>query len=61
MCLKEFCCGDVVTGCEARFKGTTNEEILEAVAVHAKEGHGLSEVPRSLVDRVVAAIRTTAV
>lgn len=59
--MKEFCCGDVVAGCEVRFKGTTNEEILKAVAVHAREGHGLTDVPQSLVDQVVAAIRTNAV
>ncbi|MET0556428.1 MAG: DUF1059 domain-containing protein [Vicinamibacteria bacterium] len=59
--MKEFRCGDVVAGCQARFTGSTDDEILKAVAEHAREGHGLTEVPPSLVDQVVAAIRTTAV
>lgn len=58
--MKEFCCGDVVAGCTARFTGATNEEILMAVARHAKEDHGLSEVPAALVSQVVAAIRPLA-
>ena len=59
--MKEFCCGDVVAGCKARFTGTTNEEILKQVAVHARDGHGLTGVPQSLVDQGVAAIRPTSV
>ncbi len=58
--MKEFCCGDVVAGCSARFTGATNEEILAAVAHHARHDHGLDEVPPALVERVVAAIKTQA-
>ncbi|MEZ5287350.1 MAG: DUF1059 domain-containing protein [Vicinamibacterales bacterium] len=58
--MKEFCCGDVVPGCTARFTGTTNEEILASVARHAREDHGLTEVPAELVQRVVACIRPAA-
>jgi len=58
--MKEFCCGDVVAGCSARFTGATNEEILAAVARHAREDHGLESVPDALVTQVVAAIRPVA-
>ena len=58
--MKEFSCGDVVPGCSARFTGATNEEILSAVAKHAREDHGLEAVPPALIDQVIAAIRQAA-
>ena len=51
--MKEFCCGDVVPGCTARFHGS-EDEILAAVAVHAREAHGLDEVTPELVAQVRA-------
>lgn len=58
--MKEFCCGDVVPGCTARFRGETDEEILEQVARHAHDDHGLEQVPQALVDQVLASIRLAA-
>ena len=58
--MKEFSCGDVVAGCTARFRGNSNEEILAAVAKHAREDHGLTSVPPALVEQVLAAIREAA-
>jgi len=54
--MKEFSCGDVVPGCAAKFHGSSNEEILTAVAVHAQHDHGLSSVPPELVRQVVSHI-----
>ncbi len=51
--MKEFSCGDVVPGCAAKFSGGSNEEILAAVAAHAKRDHGLSSVSAELVQQVV--------
>jgi predicted small metal-binding protein len=55
--MKEFACGDVVPGCTARFRGHTDDEILAQVGTHAREAHGMTEVPSSLVAQVQGAIR----
>lgn len=55
--MKQFFCGDVVPGCTARFEAPTEDEILMQVAEHAKNGHGMSEVPLELVEKVRALIR----
>lgn len=50
--MKAFACGDVVPGCEARWVCSSEDDILAAVARHAYEAHGLTEVPESLVAEV---------
>ena len=55
--MKTFVCGAVVPGCTARFTAETEQGILEQVAVHAREDHGLPEVPDELVRQVLAAVR----
>lgn len=54
--MKHFACGDVVPGCDARFAFPTEGELLSAVATHAREAHGMSEVPDALVAQVRASI-----
>ena len=56
--MKQFCCGDVVPGCKASFHGSTEDEILGAVAIHARQDHGLTDIPASLVSQVRSMIRT---
>jgi predicted small metal-binding protein len=56
--LKRFRCGDVVPGCTVEFKNATEDELLTAVAVHAHNAHGLSDLPPELISRVRAAIVT---
>ncbi|MDZ7726866.1 MAG: DUF1059 domain-containing protein [Dehalococcoidia bacterium] len=58
--MKEFACGDVMPGCDAKFRFATEEEILQAVGVHAREDHGISEVPNEVVEQVRSAIRVVA-
>jgi predicted small metal-binding protein len=50
--MKQFACGDVVPGCDAKFVCSTDEEILAAVAEHAAGAHGITEVPAELVEQV---------
>jgi predicted small metal-binding protein len=50
--MKEFSCGAVVPGCSARFEADSEEEILQQVAVHAREAHGMEEVPPDVVQQV---------
>ncbi len=57
--MKNFRCGDVVPGCTRAFTGT-EEDILALVAVHAREDHGLAEVPAELVSQVRAAMTLVA-
>ena len=51
--MKQFSCGDVVPGCGRVFVGD-QDGILADVGRHARDDHGLAEVPPELVDQVVA-------
>ncbi|SFR98767.1 Predicted small metal-binding protein [Granulicella pectinivorans] len=55
--MKQFSCGDVVPGCTAKFTYETQEEILEAVAVHAEDAHGIKEVTPDLISLITARIQ----
>lgn len=54
--MKEFACGQVVPDCSATFQAETEEEILQQVAAHAREAHGISDVPPELAEQVKAGI-----
>ena len=57
--MKQFSCGAVVPGCTATFTGQSDDEILGQVATHAKEDHGMQDVPPDGVDAVKANIEET--
>jgi predicted small metal-binding protein len=57
--VKEFNCGAVVPGCSTRFEAETEEQLLQQVAVHVREAHGMDEVPPELVDQVRAGMADT--
>ena len=54
--MKQFACGDVVPGCDATFEADSDEGILDLVAVHATQDHGMTEIPASLIDQVTQRI-----
>ena len=54
--MKTFACGSVVPGCTATFSAPTEDGILEQVARHARDDHGLTEVSDDLVAQVRANI-----
>lgn len=54
--MREFKCGEIVPGCETKIQGESDEEILEHVADHAREAHGMDEVPPEVVERIRAVI-----
>lgn len=58
--MKEFACGAVVPNCTATFQGESEDDILGQVAVHAKEDHGMTDVPPDVVDAVKSNIREVA-
>jgi len=46
----------LVPGCWATFHGETDEEILRQVVVHARDEHGMDQVPPEVVDEIRAEI-----
>jgi predicted small metal-binding protein len=50
--VKEFRCGVLVPGCWATFHGESDDEILKQVVAHAREEHGMDEVPPEVVDEI---------
>ena len=55
--MKEFRCGEVVPGCETTVQAESEDEVLREVAVHAREAHGMPEVPPDVAHTIRAAIR----
>ena len=49
-------CGDAVPGCSARFEDDSRERILEQVARHAREDHGVTEVTPEMLTAIGANI-----
>jgi predicted small metal-binding protein len=56
--MKHFACGDIVPGCTAKYQLATEEDILAAVAEHARDAHGITEVPEAMIAEVRSRIRT---
>jgi predicted small metal-binding protein len=54
--MKRFSCSEVVEGCDATFEAPDEEGILRQVVVHAREAHGMDEVPPEVAERVSAGI-----
>lgn len=54
--MKQFSCGAVVPGCTATFEAEDESVLFEQIAVHAKEAHGMDEVPAEVVEQVRANI-----
>jgi predicted small metal-binding protein len=49
-------CGDAMPGCSARFEDDSREVILEQVAVHAREAHGVVDVTPEMLEAIGANI-----
>jgi predicted small metal-binding protein len=58
MMAKAIACTDVVPGCKFTAQATTEEELLEKIAEHARHDHGVNEVTPELLAKVKAAIVT---
>jgi predicted small metal-binding protein len=54
--MKEFKCGTIVPGCSTVFEGESESEILDQIGDHARDEHGMNEVPPEVVDQVRANI-----
>jgi predicted small metal-binding protein len=49
-------CGDAMPGCSARFEEDSRERILELVAAHAREAHGVTDVTPEMLEAMGANI-----
>ena len=54
---KRLNCRDVGVDCDATFTGETEEEIMTQAAAHARDEHGLNEVPPELAEKARGAIQ----
>jgi predicted small metal-binding protein len=54
---KHVACGDIVSGCAFEASAPTEQELLEKVATHAAEAHGVTDITPELVAKVTAAIK----
>lgn len=50
-------CRDVGVDCDFEAKGETAEEIMNQAAKHAREEHGMTEIPAEVVEKCQKAIR----
>ena len=56
---KEMRCADVGMDCDFVARAETTEELMEQVAAHAAEAHGIIEVSEELAGEVQSVIRDT--
>jgi predicted small metal-binding protein len=55
--MKEFRCAAIVPGCSTIFEGESDSTILDQIAAHARDDHGMHEVPPEVVDSILDNIR----
>ena len=55
--MKELSCGAVVPGCAARFRADSDDELMGQVATHAREEHGMTQIPPEVIEKVRASVR----
>lgn len=54
---KKLTCRDAGVDCDFVACANTEEEIFQKASEHARQGHGMSEIPKDLYDKARAAIR----
>ena len=54
--MKEFRCTDVVPGCPYVTRDEDDEELFEQISAHAREEHGMDEVPPEVEDAIRSVI-----
>lgn len=50
--MKEFRCGDIIPGCTFVTTAETEDEIMQDVARHADDQHGINPVPDDIAEKV---------
>ena len=54
--MKQFRCGDVVLGCEWVTRSDDDEELFAEISSHARDAHGMDEVPPEVVEKIQGVI-----
>ena len=54
--MKQFRCGDVVPGCQWVTHSDDEHELFERIGAHARDEHGMDEVPPEVVDQIHSVI-----
>ena len=55
--MKVLRCNDVFPGCASEVRAETDDEVMQQVAEHAREVHGLATIDRGTAEKLTAAIR----
>lgn len=50
--MKQFKCGDVVLGCKWVTRSEDEQELFAEITSHARDAHGMDEVPPEVVDAI---------
>jgi predicted small metal-binding protein len=50
--MKQFKCGDVVPGCDWVTRSEDEAALFEEIHSHARQTHGMDEVPQEVVDKI---------
>ncbi len=50
--MKQFACSELVPDCDHQFEADSEEEILQHILGHARDVHGMPEVPPEVIDQV---------
>jgi predicted small metal-binding protein len=50
--MKQFRCGDVVPGCQWVTRSEDEAELFARIGAHARDEHGMDEVPPEVVDEI---------
>ena len=53
---KKFACGDVVDGCGWSTTAQNEEELFAQISKHAKDAHGMSDIPNEVIQKVKSKI-----
>ena len=53
-------CREVGVDCDFVAKGETEQEVLQQCAEHARQAHGMSEIPAELAEKVLTSIHEEA-
>jgi predicted small metal-binding protein len=54
--MKQFKCGDVVPGCQWVTRSDDEDQLMAEIGSHARDAHGMDEVPPEVVDQIHAVI-----
>jgi predicted small metal-binding protein len=55
--VKSFKCADIGMKCGYQETANTTEQLMPKIAAHAKNAHGMTEVPEEVMAKINAAIK----